>query len=308
MPRTFLNSSTLASLRFFAAAARTLSFKQTAVDLRVTQGAVSQHVRKLEQALGVRLFYRLVRQVTLTEEGREFALTVRAALEDIERSAQALSSARSSVEIRLRASPSFALRWLVPRLGDFYAHHGGIRLFIQAAHGAFDPAGREFDLAIERLKGRLPGIHSEVLMEEHLSPVCSPQYLKKHDFLKTPADLERCTLLHDAQPWVGAAEDAEWRFWLAQVGAGRVDSTRGRFFTLANMSFEAALKHQGVAMGRSSLVQDLIERGELVMPFRQRIVSPTRYCLVYHKELAARAGIRTVIQWLHAQARASRPG
>jgi LysR family glycine cleavage system transcriptional activator len=301
----FLNSSTLASLRFFEAAARLLSFKRAAVELHVTQGAVSQQIKHLEEALGCKLFYRLPRQITLTEEGERFATVVGNALADIEREAKTLSSTRSTVDIRLRAGPSFALRWLVPRLGEFYAAHPNIKLFINAAYGYFDPARREFDLAIEMAKGKLPTLHCEVLMDEYLFPVCTPEYLAKHEFLRKPKDLARCTLLHDGHAWVGADEDAEWRHWLHEAGAGSVDSRQGRFFSLANMSIEAALTHQGVAMGRAALIEDLLEAGQLIAPLKQRVRSPLKYCLLYPKELASRPGMQAVIRWLHEQARGS---
>jgi len=298
----FLSSSTLASLRFFEAAARLLSFKEAALELHVTQGAVSQQIKHLEEALGCKLFYRLPRQVTLTEEGRRFASVVEEALQSIEREARNLAVSRSSTDIRVRVGPSFALLWLIPRLGEFYAAHPQIKLFITAAYGYFDPARREFDLAIEMVKGRLPALRAESLMDEYLVPICSPEYLKTHTFLKHPKDLARCTLLHDAHAWTGAAADAEWRHWLREVGAPQVDSTKGQFFSLANLSFEAALSHQGVAMGRGALIGEFLEAGKLVTPFKQRIKSPLRYCLLYPKELADRREIRTVIAWLREQA------
>lgn len=304
----FLNSHTLASLRFFAAAARVSNFKQAASDLHVTQGAVSQQIKSLEEALGVRLFYRLVREVSLTEEGRRFAVIVERALDDIERAANALMAAQTTVEIRLRAPPSFSLRWLVPRLGDFYSQHSGIRLFVNAAYGAFDPARREFDLAIEQVREKLPSLHCEPLMYEVLVPVCSPEFLKRHAFLKKPKDLERCTLLHDGHPWVGGAQDSEWRHWLDEVGAQHVDSRPGQFFSLANMAIEAALTHQGVAMGRASLIADLLQAGRLVTPLPQKIKSPAVYYLVYHKAVAAQSGVQAVIQWLREQAQHSQAG
>jgi LysR family transcriptional regulator, glycine cleavage system transcriptional activator len=110
--------------------------------------------------------------------------------------------------------------------------------------------------------------------------------------------------LHHAakQPWVGAPEDAEWRHWLNAVAASGVDSNRGQFFSLSNMSIEAALTHQGLAMGRTALIKDLLEGSQLVTPFKQRVKSPTKYCLVYPKELAMRPGMQAVIGWLHEQA------
>jgi LysR family transcriptional regulator, glycine cleavage system transcriptional activator len=299
----FLKSSTLASLRFFDVAARFLSFKRAATELHVTQGAVSQQIKHLEGALGCKLFYRLPREIKLTEEGQRFAVVVDRALREIEQEARALSAMQAATEIRLRVGPSFALRWLVPRLGEFYARHPQVKLFITAAYGYFDPAHREFDLAIEMIKGKVPTLQTEALMDEYLVPICSPEYLAKHSFLKRPTDLERCTLLHDGHAGLGDNEDAEWRYWLNEAGAANVDSTQGQFFTLANLSIEAALAHQGVAVGRASLISDWLQSGQLVMPFKQQIKSPAGYCLVYPKELASRPGMQSVIRWLQGEAK-----
>lgn len=300
-----LHPSTLASLRFFEVAARLSSFKHAAVELHVTQGAVSQQIKQLERALGFKLFYRLPRRIELTEEGRRFATVVSEALSRIEQEAQAITLAGSTAGIRLRAGPSFAVRWLVPRLGEFYQRHPDIKLSIVAAYGYFDPARRDFDVAIEMMKGRMPGMHCELLMDEYLTPVCSPAYLAKHRFLKQPADLARCTLLHDAHPWEGAEPDAEWCHWLREAGAAGVDSKQGQMFTLANISIEAALTHQGVAMGRLTLVGPLLEAGHLVAPLKTRVKSPVKHYLVYPQELAERPGMQALVSWLHQEARRS---
>jgi LysR family transcriptional regulator, glycine cleavage system transcriptional activator len=297
----FLSSSTLGSLRFFEAAARLLSFKRAAAELHVTQGAVSQHIKHLEQTLGCKLFFRMPRQIKLTEEGERFAAVVGRALEQIEQEARAIATARSAVAIRLRAGPSFALRWLVPRLGGFYARQPNIKLFIVATYGYVDPTHRDFDIALELTEVPPPTLHSEFFMDEYLVPVCTPQYLAKHD-LKNPKDLARCTLLHDGHAPIEGVEDGEWRFWLRAAGAPEVDSTKGQFFSLANLAIEAALSHQGVAMGRSALVRDPLETGQLVAPFEDRVKSPMKYFLVYPKELAHRPGMRSVIRWLREQA------
>jgi LysR family glycine cleavage system transcriptional activator len=301
----FLTSPTLASLRFFEAAARLMSFKRAAVELHVTQGAVSQQIKHLEQVLGGKLFYRMPRQITLTEEGQRFAAVVAQALEAIEQGAKAVAAARSGTEIRLRAGPSFALRWLVPRLGEFHARHADIKLFIEGVFGHFDPARRDFDIAIELVREAPPSLRSEPLMDEYLIPVCSPDYLATQGFLKQPMALARCTLLHDARAWEGCDADAEWRYWLCEVGAVDVDSSKGRFFSLANMSIEAALTHQGVAMGRAALIKDFVDAGLLVAPFKNVVMSPAKYCLVYPEELGDRPGIQSVIRWLHEQAEKS---
>lgn len=298
-----LNSAALASLRFFEAAARLSSFRRAAAELCVTQGAVSHQIKYLEEFLGSKLFYRLPKQIKLTEEGEKFAAVVARALKELEQGAEAVTAiTQPTIDVRLRVGPSFALRWLVPRLGRLHARHPNIKLHVIGAYGYFDPVHRDFDVALEFLQASVPALHAEVLMEEYLTPVCSPEYLKQHGFLETPADLARCTLLHDGDAWEAASEDAEWRYWLHEVGAPDIDSNRGQFFTLANMAIEAALSHQGVAMGRLSLVEELLSSGRLVAPFAQRIKCPTRYYLVFPKELAGRPGVRAVTEWLREEA------
>jgi LysR family glycine cleavage system transcriptional activator len=296
----FLKSSTLGALRFFEAAARHLSFKKAGLELHVTPGAVSQQVKQLEKALRCNLFHRLPRQISLTSEGARFALVVRGALLQLEEEAQALIAMSSPQQIRLRAGPSFALRWLVPRLGRFYARHPHVKLFVTAAYGEVDPTRREFDLAIELGRGNWPGLHSELLMDEYLTPVASPNYLKEHP-LKRPSDLAACTLLHDAHAWVAAEKDAEWRHWLDESNTRGVDSTQGQFFTLANLSLEAALAHQGVAMGRAALIRELVADGRLIAPVKLRVKSPTPYCLVYPREVADGPALQAVMQWLREE-------
>lgn len=298
-----LSPSALGSLRFFQVAARLSSFKLAAADLHVTPGAVSQQIKQLEHTLGCKLFYRLTRGIRLTEEGERFARIVQSSLAEIDQAAsRAAAAAHSIVDIRVRVGPSFALRWLVPRLGEFYMRHPELRLHILGDYGHLDPVRHEFDLAIELIRGTIPGLRIEVLMAEYLIPVCSPDYLRAHSFLKVPADLARCTLLHDGQAWVGAGEDAEWRHWLDQVGADAVDSSQGRFFSLSNLSLEAALNHQGVAMGRASLIREWVAGGQLVSPIDRKIRSPTAYCLLYAREIEGRGPLQAVIAWLREEA------
>jgi len=298
-----LNSAALASLRFFEAAARLSSFSRAAGELSVTQGAVSHQVRYLEESLGCKLFYRLPRQVKLTEEGAKFAEVVARALKELDHGAEAIvAPRRSTVSVRLRAGPSFALRWLVPRLGRLRALHPDIKLHVIGEYGYFDPVHRDFDLAVEFIQAPPPALETEVLLEEYLTPVCSPEYLEQHKFLGAPADLARVTLLHDGDAWENATEDAEWRHWLNEIGAPEIDSNQGQFFTLANMAIEAALSHQGIAMGRLSLVEELLQTNRLVAPFEQRVKCPTHYCLVYPAELANRPGVKAVIEWLREEA------
>lgn len=298
-----LNANALASLRFFEAAARLLSFTRAGAELCVTASAVSHQVKYLEDSLGCKLFYRLPKQIKLTEEGLNLAATASRTLRELDqKAAEVVASRHSAVGIRLRTGPSFALRWLVPRLSTLRERNPKIDLRIIGAYGFIDPVQRNFDLAVEFRQDELPVLRTEILMEEYLLPVCSPEYLAQHGFLKMPADLARCTLLHDGDPWEFASEDAEWKHWLGEVGADDVESNRGLFFTLSNMAIEAALAHQGVALGRVSLVKDLIAGGRLIAPLRGYVKSPCRYSLAYPRETADRPCMRVVMEWLRDEA------
>lgn len=298
-----LNSNALASLRFFEAVSRLLSFTRAAAELSVTAGAVSHQIKYLEDSLGCKLFYRLPRQIKLTEEGQNLAATAVNVLRELDlKAAEVVASSRSSTGIRLRTGPSFALRWLVPRLSALHVRNPKMSLRVIGQYGYVDLHQRNFDIAVEFRKDVLPGLHSEVLMEEFMFPVCSPEYRAQHGFLKTPSDLARCTLLHDADPWEFASEDAEWRYWLDEVDAHEVQSNQGQFFTLSNMALEAALAHQGVALGRASLVSELLAAGQLVTPFHGYVKSPCRYSLAYPREIADRPCMRTVVDWLREEA------
>lgn len=298
-----MNSSALSALRFFEAAARLGSFTRAGEELCITQGAVSQHVKSLEDRLGCKLFFRLPGQIRLTDGGKRFAEVVARVLRELEEATEMLVAPRTAkIDVRLRTGPSFALRWLIPRLGQFHVRHPNVRLHIIGDYGYFDPEHRNFDLAVELTQAPPQRLHSELLMEEYLTPVCTWKYLAKHYFLKTPGQLARCTLLHDGCPWQSANEDAEWRYWLNAVGALGVDSNEGQFFTSADMAIEAALSHQGVAMGRLSLVQRLLTTRELIAPFSHRIASPAGYRLLHPSELAGRPGVLEVTNWLREQA------
>ncbi len=299
-----LNSACLSTLRFFEAAARLGSFTRAAEELCITQGAVSQHIKALEDRLGCKLFFRLPGQIKLTDDGKKFAEVVGRVLRELDEAADVLVAPCSSkMDVRLRTGPSFALRWLIPRLGRLHARHPKIKLHIIGDYGYFDPARRDFDLAIELARSPPQRFHAELLMDEYLTPVCSPEYMAKHPFLRAPLDLGRCTLLHDGHAWPSAAEDAEWRYWLDAVGACAVDSSEGQFFSLANMAIEAALSHQGIAMGRLSLVEGPLETRRLIAPLPQPIKSPTGYLLVCPSELTDRPGVAELASWLREEAR-----
>lgn len=284
MRRRHLNSSVMAWLRCFEAAARVGSFTQAASELSLTQGAISQQVRELEDRLGVVLFRRLPRQLVLTDEGEKLRDTVTAALDQLELALSRLQDRRTDGSLVLSCYSSFALLWLMPRIGAFYREYPEIDLRVSAEFHVLEMATvlrEEIDAAIRYDLGEYRDLESVHLLDEYLLPVASPDFVQAHPRLRGPADLDGSMLLHDAVAWPGASADTEWRCWLDAVGAKEVSITQGRRFNMAQLAVEAALNGQGIAIGRLALVIDHLQEGRLVPLFRRAVRSPAAYRLVH---------------------------
>lgn len=271
-------------LRCFEAAARAGSFTQAATDLSLTQGAISQQVRELEDRLGVMLFRRLPRQLVLTEEGAQLREVVTTALDQLELALSRLQDRRTDGPLVLSCYSSFALLWLMPRIGAFYREHSQIDLRVSAEFHVLEMATvlkEGIDAAIRYDLGTYRDLESSLLLDEFLLPVASKSFLDAHPGLRTPADLDGTMLLHDAFAWPGAAIDAEWQHWLRSVGVEVPSVAQGRQFNMAQLAVEAALNGQGIAMGRLALVLDHLQEGRLIPLFGHAVCSPAGYRLVH---------------------------
>jgi LysR family glycine cleavage system transcriptional activator len=291
----------LGTLVAFEAAARHLSFTRAGAELAVTQAAVSHHVKALEEHVGRALFRRLPRALLLTDEGQALSRAVGEALDRIEvatRQARGVARARRLVVTVL---PSFAARWLVPRLGRFYDAHPELELHIVATSTLVDLEREGVDVGIRYGKGHWRGTVAEHLLDEELIPVCAPALRDGKRPLRRPADLAAHTLL------VGDREE-DWRDWLARAGAADVP-VRGPVFTDSNLLVQAAVAGQGVALGRGVLVHDELAAGRLVRAFgrlRRRWPAEHAYYIASPPSRARRPEVRAFAAWLHAEARAYR--
>lgn len=302
MRRTRLNSSVMSWLRCFEAAARVGSFTQAASELCLTQGAISQQVRELEERLGVPLFRRLPRQLVLTDEGEQLRLAVTSALDELEIALSRVQDRGAEGPVALSCYSSFALLWLMPRIGTFYREHPQIDLRLSAEFHVLEMATvlREgIDAAIRYDLGEYKDLESTLLLDEYLLPVATPEFVTAHPQLGTPADLDGSTLLHDAFAWPGASADAEWRHWLQQVGASSVALAQGKRFNMAQLAVEAALAGQGIAMGRLALVLEHVQVGRLVPLFPQAVCSPAGYRIVHVAQPQPRVAVLAL--WLAQQ-------
>ncbi|MDH4246372.1 MAG: transcriptional regulator GcvA [Deltaproteobacteria bacterium] len=286
----------LNALRAFEIAATRLSFKDAARVLHVTPGAVSQQVRTLEEALGVRLFSRTVRRVSLTEAGQTLLPAAREAFQRLELAVGALRQQEESGPITVSVVPSFAAKWLVPRLGRLHAVHPEISVRISATLQLADFVTDGVDVAIRIGKGKFPGLQVLHLMNEDLFPVCSPRLLEGQHALRAPADLRHHTLLHD-EHYDG------WREWLNQNGGEDVIAEQGAVFNDASLALQAAIAGLGVAMTRTALAADDLAAGLLVRPFPGMLPSRFSIWIVCPKEYARRPKVARFMDWLLAEAR-----
>lgn len=289
----------LASLRAFDAAARHLNFRLAAEELNVTHGAVAQQIRALEASLGARLFEREPRGLALTPTGRAMHPQIRRAFALI---AGALASVEPTRErdrrgVTVTVTPSFAARWLIPRLGHFAAIDPDVEVRVLASeamerlggHGLPDLAVRLSAPPFER------AVEAELLLAGDLFPVCSPSLAGK---LTTPADLAGATLLHDAH-------DA-WPLWLELANAPAPPAV-GRRFNQTALALGAALDGQGVALAPAALVADDLAQRRLVAPFggRMRLASGRAFYLITPRLARTRPEVSAFRDWLLAESRAA---
>ena len=251
------------SLVTFEAAARHLSFTAAGRELLVSREAVSRQIRLLEDHLGVKLFARLYRALELTEAGRELQSVVGESLENIARTAASLQRAGRPSKIAVTATIAIASFWLTPRLPGFRAAHPdtGIRVIVSDAPVAL--VAESFDVGLRYGDGNWPGHKATRLFDVHSYPVCSPGYLKDAAPIEAPADLLEHTLLN----LDGTAHSLEdWDWWLVESGVYMPASYRTLGFDSYANVIQAALDGQGIALGYSGIVDDLVLRGDLVRP------------------------------------------
>ncbi len=282
----------LATLRAFDAAARHLNFRLAAEELNVTHGAVAQQVRALEASLGVTLFEREPRGLALTPTGRAFHPQIRRAFALIA-GAMAAIEPRQEHERRgvtVTVTPSFAAKWLIPRLGSFSALAPDVEVRVLASEATERLGGPSLpDLAVRLSAPPFDrAFEAERLLADDLFPVCSPALAAT---LATPADLLTTTLLHDAH-------DA-WPLWLELANA-RAPVTAGKRFSQTALALGAALDGQGIALAPFALVADDLAQHRLVAPFGTdiRLVSERAFYLLTPKLARTRPEVALFRSWL----------
>ncbi len=289
------------ALRAFEAVVRHSGFSPAAEELGVSQSAVSQHVRSLEEWLGRDLLVRGARQSRPTRDGEQLAVAIAEGLGRIsEVCAQLRDRTRTDRTIVISCLPGFAFNWLFPRLLHFDLAHPDLSISIATDTGQHPFSGTESDIGIRYGLGDYPGLQVDLLMRERLFPVCAPALLPS---LTCIEDLSRHTLLVDENLHHGAASPT-WEFWARQTDLTLPPSVRTRRLGQSNMVVQAAIEGVGVALGREPLVIDALSDGRLVRPFRQETQSPLSYWLVRRPESKDSQKVSEFLNWIKAQAAA----
>ena len=281
----------LNAIKAFEAAARLCSFTRAAEELNVTHGAVSRQIRLLEDWLGTKLFLRTSRNAVPTRAGADLLAEAGPALDRLARVASRLrSGVQAGGLLHISALPTFAMRWLIPRLPEFQREHPALELRIVTASTPAEQFRMDVDVVVSG-PSRQPGwVGSRFLAETYL-PLLSPGLINQRP-LRAPADLAQHTLLH------AATRREMWQRWLTTAGFADLRPARNQVFEHFYFAIQAAIEGLGVVMGPLALVCDELREGRLVAPIREPALR-TRGYFVYSPETSSAAPAVTALrQWL----------
>jgi DNA-binding transcriptional LysR family regulator len=287
-------------LEVFEAAARNLSFTRAAAELYLTQSAVSRSIASLEERLGFPVFERRHRALRLTERGQALYAATLETLERLNDAVAKLRAPEAARTITVTTTLSFASLWLIPRLAGFTRARPGVDVRIAANNELLDMDRAGIDVAIRYTSGdRAPG--APKLFGEEVFPVCSPALAGDPARpLADVADLRHHVLLHLED--VQSIPYLVWAQWLEAAGAPDLKPAGALYFSHYDQLVQAAASGQGVALGRTPLLRDLMRAGKLVAPFKRAIVSPRCYYVMRGRRTLGNADVDAFEEWLRAEA------
>jgi len=299
-PRRSLPSLDL--LRGFESAARNLSFTRAAAELFVTQSAVSRQVKTIEDHLGVALFARRHRALALTEAGHDLYRATAQALRQLSDAAARIRQRGAGRALTVTTTIGFASLWLIPRLADFRSQRPDIDIRIAADTRMLDLEREGMQIAIRYCKPAAAPEGAQKLFGEVVLPVCSPKLVTRSAPLATPADLRRHILLHYDQPeW--PSPWLSWTVWLETMQLPGLKPAGSLRFSQYDQVIHAAIDGQGVALGTSPLVRQLVKQGRLIAPLAKKFDSSRAYYLVTSPAAAERPEVKDFAGWMLRQAK-----
>jgi len=289
----------LSAVRAFEAAARHGSFTRAAVELGMTQAAVSYQIKLLEERLGLPLFQRLSRRVALTEAGERLASSVMDSFDGLRAAFAAVTETAEGV-LSIQALPTIASNWLVPRLGLFQCENPRLAVRMVTQVGPHDPQRDDCDVAIHRGGGQWPGLEAHWLMKSEFTPLCGPNLFRDLGRPPRPSDLLQVKR-------IGKTE--AWDRWFAAAGVNSEATTGEAPFDLAVQQLEvtAALASNGAAMCSPVFFRNELCAGLLIQPFDLMLAGGNDYWLTYPARRRTARKISLFRDWLLLQAREPAP-
>jgi len=292
----------LGALHTFLLVGRHMSFTRAAAELCLTPGAVSHRIRGLEETLGFPLFHRFTRRIGFTPQGETLFGVLDRALGEVATQLRTIGNQGLNGELRVTCPPSFAGVWLLDRLHLFRRRYPGISLHLHSRNDLVDFEHEDVDLAVYYGPGNYPGLHTTLLLEESMTPVCSPAYADLHGLWGDTRKLTDCTFLHDNAPIPSAQAYSEWQVWADAAGLADLPFHRCCSFDRWELAIKGAVRGMGIAMGRTLLIRDALYQGELVQPFPLRVPSASAYYAVTRPQDVATPRIAALRDWLAEQA------
>lgn len=262
----------------------------------MTQSAVSHQLKHLEDLWGLQLFQR-GKSLRLTPAGAALAPIVREFFVNLETTLTDLREQKGRVRLKVSTTYSFALKWLLPRLPGLSQQHPEILITLETSDKAINFSSADSDVAIRLGNGHYPALHSEFMLREQIFPVASPDLLNRFGAPHEPAELLRYPLLMRD----GADLVPKWEAWFEHVGVGVAALKESVRFADTNMTIEAALLGQGIALARSGHVEAEINDGSLVRLFDVPFASPVAYFFVCPKGIETQPHIVSFRNWLLAE-------
>jgi LysR family transcriptional regulator, glycine cleavage system transcriptional activator len=287
----------MSQLRAFESAARNMSVSRAAIELHLTQSAISRQIHQLEEMLGVALFSRIRQRIVLTEAGRIYSAQLRTCLESLSAATLgALTQGGAADVLNLAVLPTFATRWLIPRMTKFMANHPQLTVNFSTRTEPFDFEREPFDAAIHFGRGFWPNASCDVLLSESVVPVCSPAF-KRTNRIQFPDHMAKQTLLQQS------SRPNQWAEWFEQIKVDCTYPMRGPRYEQFSMLAQAAVCSQGVALLPELLIEDDLESKRLVVLFHEPLSTTNAYYVVVPDATAQKPAVIAFQQWITHTAR-----
>jgi LysR family glycine cleavage system transcriptional activator len=280
----------LRSLLAFDAAARHGNFTEASAELGVTPSAISHQIQLLEDFLGAKLFERYARQVVLSLEGKLYHQEIESALRNIAEATTRVAPQSQTDTLLILSSPSFAAKWLQPRLPSFMALEPNIRVRISTLENPSSLSSMRFDVGICYGAQPVSDMAVTPLATENVTPLCSP-VLSSALGLRNLNDLSRATLIHSTNA-------VSWTSYFRHHGLPEIAIHNQFWLDRSAMAIEAAASGLGVVLESDILSEADVREGRLVIPFPEHSVSLTSYHLLTPRGYRSRRSCAAFVEWL----------